>query len=76
MTNAIMDGTAISDMNGPLIYWGPALAARPGTLLDPSEQRVLLGLRARLNREVTGTETLEAALTTLLTTPAMSVASR
>ncbi len=59
----VNDALMIEDMNGPLIYWGPAAPVR-GTGLTVSEQSLLSRLRDRL--EQSGTVRLADLLNELL----------
>ena len=65
-----VDETVFGDMNGPVLYWGPATAS-PAALFSPAEKALLVRLRTRLAQD--RAEMLADALTTLIDTPAAVV---
>ena len=65
-----VDETVFRDMNGPVLYWGPATAS-PAALFSPVEKALLVRLRARLAQD--RAESLTDVLTTLIDAPATVV---
>ncbi len=46
----ILDETTFGDMNGPLMFWGPAATSLPEATFSPEEEALLRRLRNKLAR--------------------------